>query len=228
MSSRRRVLLAIAGAILLVGIVAVLFTLDDGDGLTLVDGKSPGSYLSVFFLVGMDAVVPIFPGETTLNAAATLASQDHLSLGLVILAGAAGAILGDSALFWIARRSSSRIEPQLERARSNSKVASALSFLDKGAPMLLVIGRYVPGLRFVINSTMGLSDMPYRSFLPWSALGGAIWSAYTCLLAYWVGSSLDDHPLASVIISAVITNVVIAAFFIHQRRSRSIRDDSGG
>jgi membrane-associated protein len=211
----------VGAVVLLIGVVAVLFTIDDGDGFSLVDGQTPGSYLSIFALIGMDAVVPVFPGETTLNAAATLASKGELSLGLIILAGALGAIVGDSALFWIARRGSSYIEPQLERAKRNTRIASALSFLDRGAPVLLLFGRYVPGLRFVINSTMGLSGVPYRSFIPWSALGGAIWSTYTCLLAYWVGSALDDYPLASIIISGAITSALIAAFFFYQSRQRS-------
>jgi len=211
-----------AGAIFLViAVFAVLMTIDKGDGFSLVDGQTPGSYLAIFALIGLDAVVPVFPGETTLNAAATLAAKDELSLVLIILAGALGAIVGDSALFWIARRSSSYVEPQLNRAKGNSKIASALSFLDHGAPMLLLFGRYVPGLRFVINSTMGLSGTPYRSFIPWSALGAVMWSTYTCLLAYWVSSSLEDYPLASVIISGAITSLVIAAFFIYQRRQRA-------
>jgi membrane-associated protein len=87
--------------------------------------------------------------------------------------------------------------------------------------MLLLFGRYVPGLRFVINSTMGLSGMSYRSFIPWSGLGAAIWSTYTCLLAYWVGSALDDYPLASIIISGAITSALIAAFFVYQRKVAS-------
>jgi membrane protein DedA with SNARE-associated domain len=214
----RKLLAAIGIAILLIGVVAVLFSIDDGDGFSLVDGQTPGSYLAIFALIGLDAVIPVFPGETTLNAAATLAAADELSLGLIILAGALGAIVGDSALFFIARRGSSVVEPQLERAKRNAKIASALSFLDRGAPMLLLVGRYVPGLRFVINSTMGLSGMPYRSFIPWSALGAAIWSTYTCLLAYLVGSALDDYPVASMILSGVITSVLIAIFFIYQRR----------
>ena len=45
--------------------------------------------------------------------------------------------------------------------------------------VLLVLGRYVPGLRFVINTTMGLSDRRYRDFLTWSALGGVLWSTAT-------------------------------------------------
>lgn len=202
-----------------VGVIAVfLLASDGGDGFSLIDGEAPGSYFAIFALVGADAVVPIFPGETTLNAASTLASQGELSLGVVMLAGALGAIVGDSTLFLIARRSSARLEPQLTRARANRRVEAAFQFLDRGAPMLLLTGRYVPGLRFVVNATLGVSDMPYRSFLPWSALGGLMWSVYTCGLAYLVGTALEGFPLASVVIAGLITTIVIAVFFISGRR----------
>jgi membrane protein DedA with SNARE-associated domain len=194
---------------------------DDGFGLVTAS-EGNGAYLSVFGLVAADAVIPIFPGETTLNAASTLAADGDLELFWVIVAGALGAIVGDSALYWIARRSSARIEPQVDRARQNRRVKSALDFLDRGAPMLLTTGRYVPGLRFVVNSTMGMTQYPYRQFLPWSALGGTLWSAYTCLLAYKVGSALDNYPVASIVISGAITTALIAAaFLIMRRRDRS-------
>ena len=95
---------------------------------------------------------------------------------------------------------------------------AAYDYLDRGAPVLLVFGRYVPGLRFVINTTMGLSGRAYRDFLPWSALGGTLWSTYTCLLAYWIGSKLDDYPMASVFIAGAITTLLMAAFFLVERR----------
>lgn len=214
----RSVLVTVAVLALLVGIVALLFTLDDGDGLSLIEPDESLSYLMVFALIAGDAIIPVFPGETTLNAAATLASQGELELFWVIAAGALGAIIGDSTLFLLARRSAARVRPQLDRALRNERVAAAYAYLDRGAPVLLVFGRYVPGLRFVINTTMGLSDRPYRDFIPWSALGGVLWSTYTCLLAYWVGSKVDDYPMASVVISGAITTLLMAAFFLAERR----------
>jgi membrane-associated protein len=216
----RRLVVTVAVLALLVGVVAFLFTLDDGDGFSLIEPDGTLSYLMVFLLIAGDAVIPVFPGETTLNAAATLASQDQLELFWVIAAGALGAIIGDSTLFWLARRSAARVRPQLDRALRNRRVAAAYAYLDRGAPVLLVFGRYVPGLRFVINTTMGLSDRPYRDFIPWSALGGVLWSTYTCLLAYWVGSKVDDYPLASVYISGAITTLLMAGFFFAERRRK--------
>ena len=211
---KRLALLAVA-----LGVVVVLVSVGGDDGFGQLDPEDPArTYALIFVFVAADAVIPIFPGETTLNAASAFAAAGSLDLWLVILLGALAAIVGDSTLFWIARRSSSRISPQLERARSNKRVAATLDFLDRGVPVLLVFGRYVPGLRFVMNSTLGMSDYPYRRYLPWSALGGVLWSTYTCLLAYWVGSQLDNYPLASVYVSGAITTIAMAVIFVVVRR----------
>lgn len=208
-------------ALLVVGIAVVVLLVSVGgdDGFSQLQADNPTrSYFLVFFLVAADAVIPIFPGETTLNAASTFAANGDLELWLVIVLGALGALVGDSTLYWIARTSSSRLTPQLERARKSTRVAAALDFLDRGAPVLLVFGRYVPGLRFVINATMGMNRYPYGKYLPWSALGAVLWSTYTCVLAYKVGSSLDNYPLASVYISGLITTVLMAVIFLVVRR----------
>jgi membrane-associated protein len=85
---------------------------------------------------------------------------------------------------------------------------------------MVVGGRFVPGMRFLVNATMGISKFPYRRFLLWSAIGGILWSAYTCLLAYAVATAFEGFPLASVIISGVITTIVIAVIFVVVRRQR--------
>jgi membrane protein DedA with SNARE-associated domain len=215
-------------ALLVLGIAAVVILVSIGgdDGFAQLDADNPTRcYLFVFFFVAADAVIPIFPGETTLNAASTFAADGDLQLWLVIVLGALAAIVGDSSLYWIARRSSARITPQLARARKNTRVAAALDFLDRGAPVLLVFGRYVPGLRFVINASMGMNKYPYGKYLPWSALGAVLWSTYTCVLAYKVGSSLDNYPLASVYISGLITTVLMAVIFLVVRRRDRRSDD---
>lgn len=212
---------AIAGAVVVaLALVVVLNVIDRGDGFGALDAESATwQYLAVFFLILADAIVPIFPGETTLNAASTLAAQGDLDLVLVMVAGALGAIIGDSCLYWIARRSSGRVAHRLEEAKQNAKVATALGVLEgRGAPVLLVLGRYVPGLRFVVNATMGLTAYPYRRFLLWSSIGGISWSIYTCALAYWVGGALADYPIASILISGFVTTAILAsAYFVYRR-----------
>jgi membrane-associated protein len=200
----------------------VLQSLGGGHVFSLVDESSGDwAYLGVFLLVFADAICPVFPGETTLNAASTLAAQGELDLGLVMLMGALGAIVGDSTLYWVARLCGQRFQPRLKAATENPKVSAALQFLGSRASVLLVAGRYVPGVRFTVNATLGLSSYRYPSFLLWSAIGGTVWSVYTCGLAYLVGTSLADFPLASVIISGLITTVALCAIFLVLRRSHT-------
>ena len=159
-----------------------------------VAAHAGSSYFGIAALVFLDAVCPVFPGETTLNAGSTLAAQGALDLLPVIIAGSVGAVVGDSALYWIARLFSQHLTEQVDKAKRNEKVASALELLGNRAPLLLVVGRFVPGVRFVVNATFGIAKLPYRQFLLWSTIGGVLWSVYTCLLAYAVGTALADFP----------------------------------
>jgi membrane protein DedA with SNARE-associated domain len=218
-STRAKVVLLVLVVLLVVAAaVAYMWT---GDGLTLDEGDSDVfSYLSVFLLIALDAVMPIFPGETTLNAAATLAAQGKLELLPIIVMGALGAIVGDSCLFWIARRNAKRLEGQLARARSNQRVQQAFDVMNSSPGVLIIGGRYLPGMRFVVNASMGLSEIAYRRFLGWSVVSGILWSAYTSILAYKIGLALGDFPVASFCISALVGSIAIAALFIVFRRSR--------
>ena len=223
---RRHLVALILGAFLTLLTVIVLGQLlDQGDVSSwLADMPPKTAYIFCFLMVWFDAVIPIFPGETTLSAASTLAADGDLDLNSIMLAGALGAIVGDSSLFWIARTSRDRVQGQLDQALENSKVRAAWSALDRSPGLLIVVGRYVPGMRFAVNASMGLSDIPYRRFLPWSILGGVLWSVYTCELAYRVATTLSGYPLASIVISGLITSAALAAvYFIDRRRRREVR-----
>ena len=138
-----------------------------------------------------------------------------------MVAGALGAILGDSSLFWIARKSAAKMKTQRDKALENQKVRAVWDALDRSPGLLIVAGRYVPGMRFAVNASMGISDLPYRRFLPWSVLGGVLWSVYTCALAYRVATTLAGYPLASLVISSLITSAALAAvYFVDRRRRR--------
>jgi membrane-associated protein len=204
------------GVLLLVIVAGQL--LDSGDvARWLGEVPEQWAYVMCLLFVWFDAVIPIFPGETTMSAASTIAAGGGLTLGLVMLAGALGAILGDTSLFWIARKSSAKMQPHLDKALENPKVRIAWESLDRSPGLLIVAGRYVPGMRFAVNASMGLSHIRYRRFLGWSVLSGALWSVYTCALAYWVSTTLAGFPLASLVISSLITSGALAAVYFVER-----------
>ena len=227
MSSRRRLWLwsglALAALLVLLAVVVALEPLE-GRQAELEAADGPWPYVTVFLLVFGDGVIAVLPGETTLNAASTLAAQGVLDLGWVMVAGAAGAVLGDSALYWLAHWARPLVQTQLDAALAHEKVATAMDVIGSTSAALLVFGRYVPGMRFVVNASLGLAGHPYRDFVRWSAVGGTLWSIYNCTVAYAVGTAMVDSPLASVVVSAAASSVAVAiVFFVLVRRVRRRR-----
>ena len=221
------------GALLIGGFVVLLIVIgagqlfEDGDiSKWLADVPEQWAYVLTLLFIWFDAVIPIFPGETTLSAASTLAAAGELTLGTIMVAGAIGAILGDSSLFWIARKSSAKMQPHLDKALEDDKVRVAWDALQRSPGLLIVAGRYVPGMRFVVNASMGLSDIAYRRFLGWSVVSGILWSVYTCGLAYYVATTLSGYPLASLLISSVITAGALALVFYVARSKKRKADEA--
>jgi membrane-associated protein len=214
--------LALVGLIMVPVLCAVIFSLLDEDGIFGLVGSVDDAvvaYFTVFGLVFADAIVPIFPGETTLTTASVAASDGTLDLALVILAGALGAILGDSALYWIARTGPKGLKARLDAAsKKDERVASGLDLLGRSGPLLIACGRFVPGVRFAVNVMMGMTEYPYRRFLLFSAIGGTAWAIYTCVLAYLVSTALADFALASIVISGLITSLLVGAVYWIDRR----------
>lgn len=205
-------------ALLMIPIVSTIaFSLLDDDGVFGLIGTLDDevvAYFTVFGLVFADAIVPIFPGETTLTSASVAASDGELVLALVIVAGALGAVLGDNALYWISRTGPKGLKARLEAAsRKDERVAGGLDLLGRSGPLLIACGRFVPGVRFAVNVMMGMTEYPYRRFLLFSAIGGAAWAIYTCVLAYFVSTALADFALASIVISGLITSVLVGGVY---------------
>jgi membrane-associated protein len=173
-------------------------------------------YSVVFCFVVLDAVFPVFPSESLLTTGANLAAQSGSSIELwpLILAGALGAVIGDSLLYWLARTVLARYAAEkVERAQRNEKVARMLKVMSGTAPTLIVFGRFVPGLRFLIGATMGLARYPYPRFLLWNAIGGTFWATYTCVFCYLVASIIEDQPLLSIVASVVVTTGLLALLY---------------
>ena len=173
------------------------------------------------FALNKEATERTARGETVVNAAAVLAAEGQLEIGWVIVASCAGAVVGDNALYWIARLASARYQPQVERLQRAEWVQTVQRILGERAPLFIVLGRYVPGVRFFVNASMGIQKYPYSRFLLWSSIGGVLWGTYTALLAYWVGNALSGYPVASFFIAGWITaGIILVVFWFERRRSR--------
>jgi membrane protein DedA with SNARE-associated domain len=178
-------------------------------------------YLGLVLLVGVESAGVPVPGETSLIAAAVLASQGHLSLPLVIGLAAAAAILGDNVGYLIGRRGGRWLLTRPGRwERSRARLLDrGEAFFERHGPQAVFIGRWVPWLRITAAWLAGANRMQWPRFLFWNALGGITWAASIGLGAYFLGKAAAAI-LGAVGLALLTVIVVVGLAVLLVRRLR--------
>jgi membrane protein DedA with SNARE-associated domain len=138
--------------------------------------------------------VPL-PGETALIAFGGLASQGHYGIQWVIVAAAAGAIVGDNLGYWLIGRLGGqalfRRWDWLHRY-ADRVLPRAEALMARHGGKTVFFGRFVSILRYTVAWIAGLSRMAWWRFLFWNAAGGIAWATAVGLLAYYAGRAAAD------------------------------------
>lgn len=194
-----------------------------GSFSAIAEDAATYGYWAVLLVVAGDGVFPALPGETAIVAAAVLAADGVLSLPLVILAGAVGAVIGDSSAFWIGRAGGGPIRRTVVRFAGAERLEAAERMVRRQGPALVVIGRFLPGIRIAINLSCGAGQMSYPRFLFFDSVGAAFWSTQAALLGYFAGKAFADQLWVAFIVAFAVTGLV-GGFVALKERQRVRRE----
>jgi membrane protein DedA with SNARE-associated domain len=192
---------------------------------SLADVAKDAGVPALFAFIAVETMGIPLPGETALIAAAILASQGHLAIEWVIVAAAAGAIVGDNIGFLIGRRYGRRLLtweggpfPQ-HRLRL---LAFAEPFFERHGPKAVFLGRWIAGLRVTAAWLAGSARMSWPTFTFYNALGGICWALSVGLVAYYLGHTAETvFRSASYSALGVAAVIAIVAFVVIRRRRRA-------
>jgi membrane protein DedA with SNARE-associated domain len=163
------------------------------------------------------------PGETALIAFGVLASQGHYRIEWVIVAAAAGAVVGDNLGYWLIGRLGGRA--LFRRWRWLNRYADrvlprAEALMERHGGKTVFLGRFVSILRYTVAWIAGLSRMNWWRFLFWNAAGGIAWATAVGLLAYYSGQAAADAIQRYGLYAVAGAAVLSALGWITLRRAR--------
>jgi membrane-associated protein len=189
-------------------------------------------FLGVIFIVAyLDSVIPIVPSETTVIIGGVAAGQHHQFLPFVILAGAAGAFLGDHTAYFLGRAANEWFQRRAERKpKFGARLDKAREQIRKRGGSLLVTARFIPGGRTILTLASGVTQQPRVWFTKWIAIATIIWASYAALLGYIGGKAFKDNHTkafvtAFVLALAATVFIEIVRHFVDRRRAaRAVRD----
>lgn len=136
----------------------------------------------------------VAPGDFTLLVGGAIAGQGEVALLPLLALAWVGALLGDSASFWLGRRygrtallrHGPRFRVTPERLRRVER------YFERWGGRTIVVGRFIGIVRALAPFLAGASRMPYGRFLPLSLVATLPWSATYVLLGFFFYRSLDD------------------------------------
>src|SRR3954454_10353979 len=191
-----------------------------------------GVFLILFAETGL--LVGFFlPGDSLLFTAGLLCATAataplHLSLPTVLVAAAAGALAGARAGpqtgFWIGRRVGPPLLDRPDRPRLHAGVTRARAALDRyGNAKAIVLARFIPVVRTVLNPLAGTVGVPVRAFTTWQVVGGLLWSLGLTLAGYALGSRIPnvDRYLLPIVAVIVVVSLIPVALELLRGRARS-------
>ena len=192
----------------------------------LLDGilrLPPGLALAlVFLLPALEASVfvgVVIPGEIGVVLGGVLANQGTLPLWSVLVAGIAGAVIGDSVGYVVGERYGHRLLDRLpHRLLKPEHVERTEQTITRLGGKAVFVGRFTAALRALVPGMAGMARMPYRTFLPWNLAGGASWAAGFAVLGYLAGSQYQRiERYANWVGLALLAGIVVVLVVRHRR-----------
>ena len=149
-------------------------------------------YYAVFTLIALESMGIPLPGETALiTAALYCGTTHHLSIAALAATGAAGAIAGDNAGYWIGRTGGYQLAERYGRlvGLDRAKLRAGRYLFARHGVKVVFFGRFIAVLRTFAAFLAGVSMMRWPGFLVANAAGGALWAGFYAFGAYALGSA---------------------------------------
>ncbi|ROO85478.1 membrane-associated protein [Actinocorallia herbida] len=168
------------------------------------------------------------PGDSLLFGAGLLctagASTDvQLSLPWVLVSAVTGALLGAQTGFVLGRRGGRMLLARKEKGRLHDGVARAEELLARyGYGKAIVLARFIPIVRTVVNPVAGALDVPARTFLFWQVTGGLVWTVGLIVAGYLLGGvvpGIDRYLLPVLFAGAVLSMLPVLRELRRTRRT---------
>jgi membrane protein DedA with SNARE-associated domain len=190
-----------------------------------------GGYLMLGLLILVENLFPPIPSEAILPLAGYGVFRGTLAFIPAVLAATAGSVAGAVILYALGRWGG---RPLLFRWGSvlrldERRLDRADDWFDRHGPKIVFFGRFLPGLRSVISIPAGMSEMPWRTFVPLTAAGSAIWNLALIGAGFALGDGwraasewVDtfDAVLLTVLVLAAVAGVAV---YLWRRRVAETR-----
>ena len=184
----------------------------------------PSSYLGFFvFIAATGCGLPI-PEEAAVVVAGVLSAQGHLVTAIAFAACLAGAVVGDSFMYAIGYHWGHGLftsHPRFKKMLSPENEKQFQEAIQTHALKVMLVARFLVGIRAPVYLMTGAVRMPYRRFLVYDVISATAVVGVVFSLAYVFGDNVREwvgHAefYASLIVVSVLVLVGSILYYRHR------------
>ena len=167
--------------------------------------------------------VVFLAGIAASGSGAALLGDAKLSAPLLFVLAPIAAITGGEVGYWFGKKYGRDFFERRETRFYNKKMVLTIEkwLLRYGPRKALVIGRFIPFVRTLINPVCGVANLDKKLFSTWNAIGAIIWTQVAIGIGYLLGDAIEGsvnkymYPIIGLI---VIVSVLPIAFDTYRHR----------
>ena len=190
-------------------------------------------YLGVFLLIAIENVFPPIPSEVILLFGGFMTTFSDMNIVGVIISSTLGSVLGAIILYYIGKILNKERLKKIITSKPGKilrlkpeDIDKADEWFDTKGNKTVFFCRFVPIIRSLISIPAGMSEMPMKKFLIYTAAGSLIWNAALTIAGSIVGenwtSILDIMDKYShIILVLLIIIFVVAVVLFYKKRKKS-------
>ncbi len=186
-------------------------------------------YWAIFIVVALESAGIPLPGETMLVGAAIFARlSGTIAIENIVVAAAAGAIVGDNIGYWLGREYGTKL---LERyghhvglGPEKLRLGQYLFYRWGGA--IVFFGRFIALLRILAASLAGANHLPPGRFFIYNATGGVVWACVFGFGAYYLTAGFEkiEGPIAMALIGGLVVGLFVLWRYYKRHEARLMRE----
>lgn len=159
--------------------------------------KTAPWWVSIFILwfsSTIEYVFPPFPGDTIMLAGGFFAARGAVSFWVVFLGTFFGSLCGILMCWKIGMMCIHRpkMHDWLARQFGQNNLDKVHKMIDKHGRGILIVNRFIPGIRSIFTFATGLGEMPLKQVLFWGSISSILWNLFVMGLGYTFGDNLED------------------------------------
>jgi membrane protein DedA with SNARE-associated domain len=185
-------------------------------------------YLGVAVTVFLEGFGVPAAGETAIIAGAGAAGRGELNIVMLGVIAFAAAVCGDAVGYVIGRIGGRRLILRYGRyvRLTPERFGHVEAFMTRNGAKVVVVARFVEGLRQLNGLVAGTTGMPWRRFLVADVIGAVLWVGVWTAVGYVAGdhwAQIKDGVLRYrpyVVAGAVLVVVAVVVWRVRRHRHR--------